>query len=227
MTNTDTPLTECEEIEAMLAWYVTGTLNAADRARVESWIARDASLARQLAIIEDDRMATVRSNEARALPASLSVQSAMKKIVGEPSASHAAAAGLLDRIRDFFTAPTAMGVRFATAAAAAVILLQAVWLGALMTATPPSQYQTASGGTAAVTDGTYALVRFADTATAKDIAAALQKLDMTIADGPKPGNLFRVRIGAKGLSSTDRDARIAALRSDGKLVILVTPASER
>lgn len=227
MTDHEAPLSEREEIEAMLPWYAMGKLDRADRERVEGWVARDAALARQLAMIEDDRLATVKSNEARRLPPSLTVEAALKKAVGEPSAARIAATGLLGRIREFFSAPTAMGVRFATAAAAAVILLQAAWLGTLLTDRATTQYQTASGGSSAIADGTYALVRFADTATAKDIAATLQKLDMQIADGPKPGKIFRVRLGAKNLSAADRDSRLAALRAESNVIILATPASQR
>ena len=104
------------------------------------------------------------------------------------------------------------------------ILLQAATVGYLVTERPAAGYQTASGGQTAVQPGTYALVRFADNATAAAIATTLANLDMNIVEGPRQGALFRIRIGAAGLSEKDRDGRIDALRRRPGLVVLVTPA---
>ena len=92
----------------------TGRLDAEDKARVERWLAKDAALARQLELIEDDRLEAVRSNEAERLPATLSVRSMATKIAPQEDE---AVTSLLGHIRRLFTAPTVSAVRFAAAAA--------------------------------------------------------------------------------------------------------------
>jgi len=84
-------------------------------------------------------------------------------------------------------------------------------------------YLPASGASTQVSNGTFVLVRFADTANAKDIANALASLDMRIVDGPKAGGLFRLRIGDAGLTDEKRDARIAELRRNSGLILVATP----
>ncbi len=228
MTEVNAPLSERDEIEMLLPWYVSGRLDAADKERVERWIARDSGLARQLVVLEDDRREAVLANENVRLPDTLSVHASMAKITGTGiSGSQAVAGGFFDRIREFFAMPQMQTARWALAAGAAIILLQSVWLGSLLVGREPTSYQTASGGSTVAADGTFALVRFADGASAKDIAKALSGLEMTIVDGPKPGGLFRVRIGARGLSDAVRDQRLSSLRQQSGLIVLVTPTTER
>jgi hypothetical protein len=46
---------------------------------------------------------------------------------------------------------------------------------------------------------------------------------MAITDGPKPGNVFIVRIGPKSLSAADRAAKVTSLRQRSELFVLVMP----
>jgi hypothetical protein len=103
-----------------------------------------------------------------------------------------------------------------------LILVQAVTIGALVMRGGETGYETASGRPAHAVEGTFVLVRFADTAPAKGIADALSELDMTVVDGPK-GGLFRIRLGAKDMANDVRDQKIAALRQRGNLVLMVMP----
>ena len=82
-------------------------------------------------------------------------------------------------------------MRWATAAALALVLVQAVTIGALMRS-PEQPYETASGpGSPSAAAGTMALVRFNDEATSAAISAALARHSATIVDGPRPGGLYR------------------------------------
>ena len=103
MTDTPQTLSERDEIEMLLPWYVTGRLDAPDHVRVEAWLKRDPSLARQLDHIADDRAQSVLSNEALALPRTLNVQQAMQQIIPAPSG----AASWSEQLKGFFAAPTA------------------------------------------------------------------------------------------------------------------------
>lgn len=219
---TTAPLTndEREEIELLLPWFVTGKLDAADRAKVEAAIARDPALRRQIDLAREEIDVTFTANEAVALPHTLSVESGMQAVAANTSLGvRQAAGGLTERIREFFAMPTAGAVKWATAAAAAIILLQAVTIGTLL---PRGDgYQTASGGGALT--GTTAIVKFVDGAKASDIAAELAKRGMAIVDGPKPGGTFVVRLSPQKLTAADRTARINDLKAASGIVGTVLP----
>lgn len=218
--STPEAVSEREEIEMLLPWYATGKLDAADQAKVEAYLAREPALRRQFALIEAEQTANVALNEAIAAPRTLTIERSMQAIAANTTlGARRAAGGLMDRVRGFFASPTARGVRYAAVAAAAVFVLQAVTIGALVS--NPQGYTTASGGNAA--DGATAIVKFVDRASAQDIAATLAKLNMSVIDGPKPGGMFVVRLGARGLSQTERAARVVELRSAAGVVGLVLP----
>ena len=220
-TTTDTP-TEREEIEMLLPWYATGKLDAPDRARVEAWLQSTPELARQVDLIRAEQIETLRSNETLRAPETLTVERTLA--VARASAGAGSWPAFVQGIRAFFTMPTAGPVRWAAVAAGAVMLLQAGAVGYLMSERQGAAYQTASGGQSASQSGTFALARFADGATASMIASSLAELNMQVVEGPRQGALFRIRIGAAGLSEKDRDGRIDALRRRPGLFVLVTPA---
>ena len=222
MSNSTDMISEREEIEMLLPWYVTGKLEASDRARVDSWLKRAPDLARQLELIRAEQGESLHVNEAIRAPASLTIERTMA--TAQASSRTGALSRVSAMIRDLLTGPSSGAVRWAAAAAGVVMLLQAAALGYLMSERQSPGYQQAAGGQSIVPPGAYALVRFADAATAKDIAAALTELDMAVVEGPRQGALFRVKIGAAGLSEADRDARIDALRRRTGLVVLVTPS---
>jgi hypothetical protein len=132
---------------------------------------------------------------------------------------------LSNAVRSFFAMPEPRAVKWAAAVAGCIMLLQAGAIGWLAADRPgEATYQPASGGTATPASGTFALVRFADTATAAQVAAALTELNMSVVDGPREGGFFKVRIGAADLSAADRDSRIGALRLRNGVVTFVTLA---
>lgn len=219
---TTQPLTndEREEIEMLLPWFVTGKIDAADRAKVEAAMLRDPALRNQIDIAREELDVTFAANDAVALPRTLSVEAGMTAVAaGTSLGARQTAGGLFERVRAFFAMPTAGAVKWAAAAAAAIILLQAVTIGTLL----PSRdgYQTASGGGAAT--GTTAIVKFVDGAKASDIAAELSKRGMTIVDGPKPGGTFVVRLSPEKLSAADKTARVNDLRAATGIVGAVLP----
>lgn len=216
------PLTndEREEIEMLLPWFVTGKLDASDRAKVEAAIAVDPSLRRQVDLARDELDVTFAANEAVALPRTLSVESGMKAVAAHTSlGARQAAGGFFETVRDFFSAPTAGAVKWAVAAAAAIILVQAVTIGSLL---PRQGFEVASGGGAS-SSGTTAIVKFVDGARAQDIATELSKRGMVIVDGPKPGGTFVVRLSPEKLTAGDRAAKISELRSVSSIVGAVLP----
>ena len=55
---------EREEIEALLPWFVRGTLAAGDRARVDSYLARHPDMRLQLDLVREEMDESVAANEA-------------------------------------------------------------------------------------------------------------------------------------------------------------------
>jgi anti-sigma factor RsiW len=212
-------MSERDEIELLLPWYATGRLDRADHDRVESYLAGHPEMRSQLELIDEDRVSTVTGNEAVQPPRSMTVDRIMAAATRGTSTG---AVGWTTCIRELLAMPTAGPLRFATAAAALVILVQGVAIGTLMKLRSDAHYQTASGSGAAL-DGSFAIVRFAEGASAKAIAEALAALDMTITDGPKPGGLFTVKIGPKTLSAAQQAERIASLQKQSGVISLVMP----
>jgi anti-sigma factor RsiW len=214
-------LSEREEIEMLLPWYVTGKLDRADRERVEAYLSQHPELLSQLALIRDEQDQAIRANEAISAPSARAVDRLLAQVQGSASVRAASAwLKLKSGLQDLFEVPSPAGVRWAAVAAAILILFQTVVIGTLVFRGGEASYQTASGEPAQSGEGTFVLVRFADAATARTIADALAELDMTIVDGPKSG-LFRVRLGPKDMTNDARDLKVTALRSRGNLVMMV------
>lgn len=215
-------LPEREEIAMLLPWYATGKLDRADTVRVETYLASHPEMSLQLSLIRDEREQTIVANEAIAAPSA----GARERFMAEVERSAAGGwRALAAKIEAFFAAPSADAVRWAAAAAAVLIVVQAVAIGTLLSSQSGPRYETASGRSgSAVADGEYVLVRFEDGATASRISAILLELEMAIVEGPKPGNLYRVRLGPKDTTEANRDRRIDLLRQRGDLVSIVMPA---
>src|ERR1700681_3433494 len=54
---------ELEDIEGLLPWHATGTLNSRDARRVDDALKRDPELARQYAVIQDEIAETIHRSE--------------------------------------------------------------------------------------------------------------------------------------------------------------------
>jgi anti-sigma factor RsiW len=222
MTGTDEKFSEREEIEMLLPWYVTGKLDATDRARVERWLTREPTMARQLELIREEQQASVVANEAIAVPERLRPQNVATKAVSATAGPISWLSGLAGAIGDFFRQPTAGAVRWAAAVVAAVIISQATVIGVNVWSSSPD-YETASGPNRVARDGMVVLVTFKETANIKDIAAALSSIDAVIVDGPHAGGLFRVRLPAMPLEGQAATDRIEALRRQTSVIARVLP----
>ncbi len=209
-------MTTSDEIELLLPWYVTGRLDAGDTARVEAHLAADEGMRERLDLMVKERNETVHLNDAElSRPVTTPDRFVAEFISGQDDRK----AGLWSRLKQLMTAPTPGAVSWAGAAAALVILAQGAAIFMLAQPDPVRGYREADGVSQAAADGTFALVRFADTASASDIAALLTELNMKITEGPRAGRLFKVRLGAAGLSHSVRQRRLAALSARADLVV--------
>lgn len=216
---------ERDEVEMLLPWYEDGTLEEPDRRRVDAVLASDPELRGRLALIREEKTATVDANEMAGAPGAGALDRLMASIEAEsgPELVPSRGGGWLSRL---FGAPMPAGMQWAGAAAAIVIVLQAAALGYLASSIDNSgaRYETASGDAVAQKGGTFALVRFADDATAARIAEFLSELDMDIVDGPKPGGVYTIRLSGQALGESERDALLKKMVSNQMLIEMAVAA---
>jgi hypothetical protein len=213
-------LSERDEIEALLPWYVTGRLDPRERRRVERYMEAHPEMGAHLALAREESEVTVAANEAIPAPSPHALDRLRRSVAATPRRRPAGAlfAQLSETFRDWLAGLAPPQFALATALAALLILAQAVAIGALVLerAGAPA-YQTAGGGKSAE-KGIELLVGFSKTATIGDIDALLKQIDATVIDGPKAG-LYRLRLP----DHDDQSGRaVAALQQSG-LVTVVLP----
>jgi anti-sigma factor RsiW len=221
MTATHDQMSERDEIEMLLPWYVTGRLDAADTARVAAYLERHPEVRSQVPLVREELGATVAGNEAiraRRLASAEAIvagaASPMERVLTWISNSVGSARGL-------FTAPTPGAVRWAAAAAAVVICLQAAVLGTLLTR-DGSTYGTASRPGVEAPLRSVAMIAFADNASAPTIARVLDEHRLRIVDGPLPGGFFGVRFVDEP-TTAEQQRRLGALATRTDVVKAVLP----
>ena len=206
------PLTEAEEIEAMLPWLVAGTLSRADTARVTRYLETHPEAAAHVALARDEREAAISGNETIATPSSANLDRLMASVANTAQSRSIAVptpASIWENIAGFVSSLSPKTLGMAAAAAALALVVQAATIGTLVTRDSPGSYQTASGGpTSATTEGVQALVSLQPSVTATALTAALSDLKATIVDGPKAGGVYRVRIAGDKVDATTIVAKL-------------------
>lgn len=215
-----------EEIELLLPWYVNGTLDTSDIAKVEAYLGQHPKMATQLATLREDMDETIHANEAIAGPSGAALDRLMADIAQETPMRHRVAQakrGFLSSVDEFLRSLSPGRLGWAAMAAAAVIMLQAGVVGTMMMNPPNgSVYETASGGKAL--SGTFVLVQFKPGASLDKISTLLTEQGAEIVAGPKPGGIYRVRVSTKKLDEEQRLAVIDNLRSNAALINMVLPS---
>lgn len=225
MSGTDELISEREEIEMLLPWYVTGRLDGADAARVKAYLAEHPELQHQMALIREERATDLDLNEALPVPPLPSADELAARVAGQESRlislrSRARSAfGALGRI---LQSPPPGAIKWAAAAAAVVIVAQAAILGALLTR-EEATYVAASGPGGEAAAGSVALISFADGATPAAITGLLNDNRLRIADGPLPGGFFRVRYDGE-LTEEERRQLVVRLGERRDVIKLVLPS---
>jgi anti-sigma-K factor RskA len=212
-------LSERDEIEAMLPWYVTGRLDARERARVERYVREHPEAQAHLALVREESDATVTANEAIRAPGREALDRLRASVAAAPRRQSLGAAfgQLANRFGDWIAGLAPPQLALAAAVAALLVMLQAAAIGALVLerAGAPT-YQTA-GGEQATGETVELLVGFADTATMGEIAALLKQLDAVVVDGPRAG-LYRLRLPDEG---DEGSKAIEVLLQSGKVTTVL------
>ncbi len=223
------PEQEPSEIELLLPWHATGTLNPRDTRRVDEALARDPELARQYAVIREEFAETIAFNESLGAPSGRALQKLFAAIDAEPERRARATSSLRTRISGFFATLSPRTLAWSASLGAVLLLLQAGVIGAILIMNQSATYQTASlstnepvmrnlGGAAAPR----ALVRFAPDTSVADMTALLEKYQASII-GTARGGMFRLQFGDQAMSKDDLTSLINKLSGE-KIVSLAVAA---
>lgn len=218
------PLSDAEEIEAMLPWLVAGTLSRADAARVTRYLETHPEAAAHVALAREERDAAISSNEMIGVPSPANLDRLMASVANTPrtrSLSVPSPASVWEKVAGFISGFSPKAIGFAAAAAALILVAQAATIGLLMKRDTGSGYQTASGGPATVTDGVQALVVLQPGVTSGTLTGALMELRASVIDGPKAGGIYRLRIAAE---KADAASAIAKAKARTDVFSFVGPA---
>jgi hypothetical protein len=210
------PLSPSEEIYALLPWYAAGTLSEAERIRVDAALAEDDRLRESLARIEDERWLTIAVNEDIPPPRGAGIESIMARIEAQaprPNRSASTVSGIWSGLLGVVAGLSPRAVAIAGVAAAIVILAEAGALIGVAVQPPVGQYVTASVEPSIPADQTVLLAAFRPDASMGQIIALLQKLGLTVLDGPRANGLFRLAV-----PTSEADNALTELKSHSELV---------
>jgi hypothetical protein len=209
---------ERRAIEELLPWYAAGTLPRRDMRRVEEALTNDPGLARNYALVREELGNTVHLNETLGAPSAKAMGKLFAKIDAEPARAPALSARIAERFAAFLAGLSPRTLAWAASAAVVLILFQAGMIGGVLV-NQQANFTTASAPATAA-EGAFALVRFAPDASAADITALLEANKVSIAEGPLPGGLYRLR--AAGVAKQDLGKLIDELKQD-KSVTFIAP----
>ena len=218
---------EPSEIEMLLPWHATGTLNPRDARRVEEALARDPELARQYAAIREEYAETIDLNESLGAPSARAMQKLFAAIDAEPASKPSLSRSISTRIAGFFAGLSPRTLAWSSSLGALAILLQAGVIGTLVT-NQPASFKTASLSmdepvtrSLGVEAPPRALVRFAPDARIADINALLDRYQAAIIDAR--GGMFRLQFGGKAMAK-DQIAGLMSRLQGEKIISLAVAA---
>jgi anti-sigma factor RsiW len=213
---------EPDDIETLLPWHAAGTLSPRDARRVEAALARDPELAKRYALVREELGEAIRLNERLGAPSTRAMDALFNKIDAEPARAPRVSLNLAQWASEFFASRSPRTLAWSATGAAVAILLQAGLLAGLVLnkEAAPGGYQTASAPAAAAVEGSFAVVRFAAHASSTDVTAFLQANSLTIAGGPLPGGLYRVRVSESKMPKEQLAERVKQLQQDRRIELI-------
>lgn len=170
------------ELDKLLPWYVNGTLDDEERARVEAYLAKSTTAADEVELLRRLR-AQVKADQPEQTPGELGLRRLQQQVSRERRATLATSPGWW---------------RPAAIAATLVIVVQ----GAVLFQSLPEGGVTPAGLPRA--EGTVVQVTFAGEATEEQIRAALQAVNGTFIGGPGALGVYSIRL--KGIEPADSAA---------------------
>lgn len=188
-----------DELEALLPFYLNGTLEGDDLEAVEEWLATDPAAAVALAEADAEFAGAAAANEALRPPAdALSRFSKALETEAGPARARAGRSWLANTWERIAGLPA--GLAWATAAGAVLLLIAQA---ALDTGRQGGHFEIA-GEEGGVGMMPFAFIKFRPDAEMADISAFFVENGAVIAGGPTAGGVFRIAIPAKTSADYDR-----------------------
>lgn len=212
------------DIEALLPWYVAGTLRRRDRQRVEEALRQDGELARHVELAREELAEAIHLNETLGAPRPHVIDRLMSAIDAEADAKRKLLpGGATGWLTGFFANLPPRTLAVAASFAVLAIALQAFMLVDIFTKPQSGSQQAALEP--GHRHGTFAMVRFAQAASAAEITNFLHNYQAALVDGPTPGGLYRVRIAVTSLAKEEMSKIIARMRQE-RIVASAEPSAE-
>ena len=120
------------------------------------------------------------------------------------------------RISEFLSSLTPRTLAWSATAAAVAILVQAAVIAAVVVKEQGSPSK--PGLASAPSEGSYAVVRFANQATADDITKFLGAYKATVVEGPLEGQLYRIRLSEIKLPTEEVGKIVRQMQSESNVV---------
>lgn len=211
------------EIEDLLPWHAAGTLSRRDAQRVEDALSRDAELARRYALVREELGETILLNETLGAPSACAMENLFRKIDAEPARKPVRSLNLAGRTAEFFASLSPRTLAWSASAAALAILLQAGLIaGIALKEKSAGGYETASAPTTDPGVGAFTIIRFAPQASSDDVTRFLEANKLSIASGPMPGGLYKVRVAVTGLPKDELARIVKKLQQDKTVGFIAT-----
>ena len=223
MTHETEILSESDEFEALLPWYVSGKIGVSDKAKVDAYVAKYPAMRSHLAMARDEADDIFAANARIEAPRD-ALDKLKASVASSPSARlHAVKATLIDKLGLFLSGLAPRQLAYAGLSAALAIT---VLTGSMLAQQSGDRFTTASDGESLGAKGTFALVAFQPAAPAGTLSAFLAENKLTIVEGPKAGGIFRVRLSGDVMSKDASAAALAKLKARADLVSFASSAPE-
>lgn len=217
---------ELLELDALLPWYVNGTLDPDEMARIEAALKQNGQLRTALEIAQSDADA-IRSAAAELGAPSRAV---LDRIMAStaPSLVRSTHASLMARFKDFVVSLSPRTLALASAAAMLLLVVQGISLGRFAfddgRGTGP---ELASDEQGTQSSQGLVIVKFAEGASLAKVASALQDLDLVIVDGPTADGLFVIGYRNDAISKLSAAELVSRLSDDSGLTQFAVPMTNQ
>ncbi|EKF17965.1 hypothetical protein [Nitratireductor pacificus] len=208
-----------DRLEALLPFFLNGTLAGSELREVEEWLASDPDAMASLAEAEAEYSAALGVNEAIRPPADALARFS-ESLDREAGKERAPALSLSERLARFLPSMPIQAAWVAAGLALAILVGQTVWIN--MNGT--EQYSVAGSERE---NAPFAFVTFRADASMAEVSALLGASGLEIDAGPLPGGHYRVLVPAKTVAQYD--GIVAGLEKAGIVETVMTgrkPADE-
>jgi hypothetical protein len=206
------------DLELLLPWHATGTLDRHDAERVERALAADRALLESFAFAREELAGTILLNESVGASSARMMEKLFAAIdADEPVSKRNVSFDLAGRFVSFIAGFSPRTLALATSVGAVAIVLQAGLITMGLTK-HESRAAVAKGeietrvqlASVAVGGGTLVAIRFAPTADISQINAFLLANRASMIDGPIIGGLYTIRVPETGKAKEDHIKQIEA-----------------